>query len=44
MSYIGLFDYNTDFDDKSVEKVGWNEATFFDLDFNWIWIGHYIFI
>ena len=33
---LTTFDYNTDFDDKSVEKVGWNEATFFDLDFNCI--------
>jgi hypothetical protein len=33
---LTTFDYNTDFEDKSVEKVGWNEATFFDTEFNCI--------
>ena len=31
---LNTHDYNTDFEDRSVEAVGWNEADFFDCDFN----------
>jgi hypothetical protein len=33
---LNTHDYNTDFEDRSVEAVGWNEATFFDCEFNCI--------
>lgn len=33
---LNTHDYNTDFEDKSVEAVGWNEADFFDCEFNCI--------
>ena len=33
---LNTHDYNTDFEDRSVEVVGWNEATFFDCEFNCI--------
>ena len=31
---ITTYDYYTNFEDKSIETVGWNEANFFDGDFN----------
>ena len=31
---LNTHDYNTDFEDRSVETVGWNEADFFDCEFN----------
>jgi hypothetical protein len=36
--YAGIttYDYNTVFEDKSVEANGWNESMFFDKDFNCI--------
>jgi hypothetical protein len=34
-SCVSVFDYTTDFEEKSLEYANaWNEATFFDLDFN----------
>jgi len=35
-AYLNTHNYNTAFEDRSVEAVGWNEANFFDCDFNCI--------
>jgi hypothetical protein len=31
---LTTYDYNTDFEDRSVEVNGWNEANFFDGEMN----------
>lgn len=33
-SCLTVHDYNTDFEDRSVETVGWKEGDFFDINFN----------